>query len=167
MTRPMNQPRKDPFHLYSLSPHSLQFQQSISRLSERKRTESEKERKYKMWPQLLCSTGIREKGRVEMGQVPTWYSVRVNVTSHWSPGELRLYSSCHQQQYRRWITRITEMTHGWRGGGGREGYSLVYEASLVQNESIQRRWHFLRLLMKSCQGKKYLLKMFKREVHDE
>ncbi len=27
-TSPMNQPRKDPFHLYSLSPHSHQFQQS-------------------------------------------------------------------------------------------------------------------------------------------
>jgi hypothetical protein len=27
-TSPTNQPRKDPFHLYSLSPHSPQFQQS-------------------------------------------------------------------------------------------------------------------------------------------
>ncbi len=33
MTSTMNQPRKDPFHLFSLSPLSPQFQQSLSSLS--------------------------------------------------------------------------------------------------------------------------------------
>ncbi len=74
MTSPMNQPRKDPFYLNSLSPHSPQFQQSVGATP-----------LLHLWLQ-------QTQGIIQYMLIQNWSSYNVQGTTLWQRGETTEYT---------------------------------------------------------------------------